>query len=308
MFFIIAFAFGSGCVRSFEDESYYNIIDMDISADRVGTAFVDLNVTTYIEKNEGSTAKNTFLLLKAYSRESGLLEVQKELELGVLEKGETKAVSQTLSLPKTGGYDIRSVIFEENTQKSKGEINIYNLDSLPSDVQDIGLEISEMDFKVREVKSGKVLIENDIYLTNEGKETSQDFRMLIKVREMDAGLLADKVWVQTGAIKPQTTVIQSVNLTMPDQYNYVVEVLIWNNDTIVKRGEDYIHLSPTVEVKNRNTTEARKIQTSEFENVEDNRMAPEEGATKGESATPGFGLLLSAVLLCSAAVLRRRFG
>ena len=86
MFFIIAFAFGSGCVRSFEDESYYNIIDMDISADRVGTAFVDLNVTTYIEKNEGSTAKNTSLLLKAYSRESGLLEVQKELELGVLEK------------------------------------------------------------------------------------------------------------------------------------------------------------------------------------------------------------------------------
>ena len=147
---------------------------MDISADRIGTAFVDLNVTTYIEKYEGDSAKNTSLLLKAYSRESGLLEVQKEVKLGVLKKGETKSVSQTLSLPKTGGYDLRSVLFEENTQKSNGEINIYNLDSLPADVQDIGLEISEMDFRVRGVEGGKVLVESDIYLTNEGKETSQD--------------------------------------------------------------------------------------------------------------------------------------
>ena len=117
--FIVAFAFGSGCVRSFEEESNYNIKDMDISADRIGTAFVDLNVTTYVEKNNGNTAKNTSLLLKAYSRESGLLEAQKELDLGVLEKGETKAVSQTLSLPKTGGYEIRSVMFEKTPRGAR---------------------------------------------------------------------------------------------------------------------------------------------------------------------------------------------
>ena len=94
--------------------------------------------------------------------------------------------------------------------------------------------------------------------------------MLVKVREMDAGLLADKVWTQTGEIKPESTVIRSVNLTMPDQYNYIVEVMIWNNDTIVKHGEGYIQLSPKVKIKDRNTTETRKIQTSEFENVRGN--------------------------------------
>ena len=172
--FVIVFAFGSGCVQNFEEESYYSIKDMDISADRIGTAFVDLNVTTYIEKYDGDSVKNTSLLLKAYSRESGLLEAQKEVKLGVLKKGETKSVSQTLSLPKTGGYNLRSVLFEESTQKSNGEIEIYNLDSLPADVQDVGLEISEMDFRVKGVESGKVLVESDIYLTNEGKEASKD--------------------------------------------------------------------------------------------------------------------------------------
>jgi hypothetical protein len=63
----IIFASGSGCIRSFEEESSYNIKDMDISADRIGSAFVDLNVTTYVEKYNGNTEKNSTLLLKAYS-------------------------------------------------------------------------------------------------------------------------------------------------------------------------------------------------------------------------------------------------
>ena len=308
MSILLAFTSGSGCLRSFEEEeeSYYNIRDMDISADRVGTAFVDLNVTTYVEKYHGDTEKNTSLLLKAYSRESGLLEVQQEVELGTFENGETKAVSQALSLPKTGGYEIRSVLFEEKTRKGNGEIKVYNLDALPADLEDIGLEISEMDFQVRKVENGKVLIENDIYLTNEGRKTSQDFRMLVKVRELDAGLLADKVWVGTGKIRPQTTVIRSVNLTMPDQYNYAVEVLIWNNDTIVKRGEDYIQLSPEIKIKDDTQTAVRNIETSDFESSEEPELIPEEEYPVEEESTPGFGMFFSAVLMCSAVLFRSR--
>lgn len=305
--FIIVFTFGSGCVKNFEEDSYYNVRDMDISADRTGASFVDLNVTTYIEKSQGDTAKNTSLLLKAYSRESGLLEAQKEIKLGVIRKGDTRSVSQVLTLPKTGGYDLHCVLFEENVQKGDGEIKVYNLDALPAEVEETGLEIPEMDFRVKEVQGGKVLVENDIYLTNEGRQISKNFRMLVKVREMDAGLLADKVWTHTGEIKPEATVIQSVNLTMPDQYNYVVEVLIWNNDTIVERREGYIQLSPIVDVKDRNTTQARKIQTSEFENVVETGMIPEEEPTGEKEGAPGFNLPLSAILLCSAAILRRRF-
>lgn len=307
IFFIIAFTFGSGCVKSFEEESYYNVRDMDISAERIGAAFIDLNVTTYIEKTQGNSAKNTSFLLKAYSQESGLLEIQKKIELGVLKKGDTKSVSQVLTLPKTGGYDLQSVLFEENVQKGDGEIKVYNLDALPAEVQETGLGIPEMDFRVKKVEGGKVLVENDIYLTNEGRETSKDFRMLVKVREMDAGLLADKVWTHTGEIKPEATIIQTVNLTMPDQYNYIVEALIWNNDTIVERGEGYIQLSPIVEVKDRNTTQAREIQTSKFENVVEPEMVPEEESTAEKESTPGFSLSLSTILLCSAVILRRRF-
>jgi hypothetical protein len=319
VFCIVVFAFGSGCIRSFEEESNYNIKDMDISADHIGNAFVELNVTTYVERYNGNTAKNSTLLLKAYSTGSGLLVAQKEVNLGVLKKGETKPVSLTVDLPKNGGYDLRSVLFEENSQKSNGEIKIYNLEALLADSQEIGLQIPTIDFKVNQVEGGKVSIESDIYLTNEGNENSKDFRMLVKVREMDAGLLADKVWTQTGEIQPEATVIRSVNLTIPDQYNYIVEVLIWNNDIIVKSGVGYVQLNPGVRIQDKNTTETRKIQTSDFENstlteksqsADSDQLAVPEAigsAPRSSNPTPGFSLSLSLILICLIVILRRRF-
>lgn len=314
IFFITIFAFGSGCIRSFEEESYYNIRNMDISADRIGTAFVDLNVTTYVEKLGGDPKGNTSLMLRAYSKESGLLKAQKEIKLGVLKKGNTESVSQTLSLPKNGGYKLRSSLLEERIEKGNGEIEIFNLDTLPADIQDTGLEIPEMDFRVKGIEGTKVLVESDIYLANEGRGKSQDFVMLVKAREMDAGLLADKAWIQTGEIKPETTVIRTVSLTIPDQYNYVVEVLIWSNDTIVKRGEGYIQLNPRVEIKKKSTTESRKIQTGEFINNGMNsgvagQMPRGESAGAGGagSGMPGFILPFSAVLFILAAIFRRRY-
>lgn len=305
---VLACTISSGCIRSFEEESDYGITDMDISAERTGAAFVDLNVTTYIEKYRGlSAGKNTSLLLKAYSRESGLLVEQKELELGALEKSETRAVSQVLSLPKSGSYELQAVLFEEKTRKSNGEIKVYSLDALPADVQEIGIGIPEMDFIVREVKDGKVLIESDIYLTNEGRATSSDYRMLVKARELDAGLLADKVWAKTGKIEPQTTVIRSVNLTIPDQYNYLVEVLVWNNNTIVKRGEGHIRLSPEIELKDEKPTAVREIETGEFERDDDDFAMPEEGVFE-EEATPGFGIFSTGVFLLLALIYGRRSG
>ncbi|MDD4496841.1 MAG: hypothetical protein PHV51_01610 [Methanosarcinaceae archaeon] len=304
---ILACSISSGCVRSFEEESYYDITDMDISAERTGAAFVDLNVTTYIEKDRGSPAgKNTSLLLKAYSLESGLLVEQKELELGGFEKRETRAVSQALSLPKTGSYELQVVLFEEKTRKSSGEIKVYSLEALPADVQEIGIGIPEMDFIVRGVKDGKVLIESDIYLTNEGRAISSDYRMLVKARELDAGLLADKVWTKTGKIESQTTVIRSVNLTIPDQYNYLVEVLVWNNNTIVKRGEGHIRLSPEIELKDEKPTAVREIETGEFERDEDFAMPKEESL--GEEAMPGFGIFCAVFFLFLAGSYGRRTG
>lgn len=302
---LLASTLSSGCIRSFEEESRLRITNMDISAKEVKSAFVDIDVTTYVENFHGDSSKNTSLLLKAFSTKTGLLEVQTHDDIGIINKGDTVTIAQSLKLKKEGGYRIVAVLFEEDKNKNTGEITIYNLGNLPADVRDIGIEVAGMDFLVREVDGGRVVIQSDLYLTNEGTAASGDYRMLIKAREMDARLLADKEWIQTGSIKPETTVIRSLNLTVPNHYNYVVEVLIWNNDTIVKRGEDYVQLKPQMTIDAGTQVETKHIETSDFI-VPGEIMEESMGYKDMPTETPGFGILLAIALILLVVLIQRR--
>jgi hypothetical protein len=163
-----------------------------------------------------------------------------------------------------------------------------------------------MDFLVRKAEGSAVKIQTDIYLTNEGLSTSENYRMLIKAREMDTHLIADKIWTSTGSFAPDATVIRSVNLTVPDNYNYVVEVLLWDGDTIIKRGEDYVQLNPMIEIDKDTELKTRYVDTEDF--IVDEPVEEMDYNEKPETdmATPGFsGLLAVCSLLIAIAIIRR---
>ena len=81
---------------------------------------------------------------------------------------------------------------------------------------------------------------------------------------MDAHLLADKQHTQIGSIRAEKTIVTSLNLTVPDQYNYVFEVLVWKGDAIVKRGEGLVSLRPGTTVDADEKFITRQIETSKF--------------------------------------------
>jgi PGF-CTERM protein len=101
------------------------------------------------------------------------------------------------------------------------------------------------------------------------------------------------------SIQPDATRVSSVSLSVPDQYNYVVEVLVWKNDTIVKRGEGYVRLRPGMMVKNDTQFVTRQIETSKFVGESGYSYPMPVPTTK----SPGFGAPLALVALGSLAVL-----
>lgn len=290
-----------GCVEETEEQSHLSVTNMDISADEVQISYVDINVNTYIENYGGDSDKNTSLLLKAYNENTGLLETEKIKNIGVIENGKTHRITQSLELPKKGDYRITAIIFENDEQKGRGEINIHNLEYLQADVLKTGIEIGEIDFIVKQVKEGRALIQNDIYLTNEGRDRSSNYRILVKARQIDSGLIADKKWASTSPIHSENTIIKSINLELPDNYNYRVEILLWSNNTIVKRGVDYVQLEPEKEIDRDSRTETKEIETSDFISEEE-RPEPEGGAQ-----APGFNVLtVIGAIIAMVLILKRR--
>ncbi|MBP2030596.1 hypothetical protein J2755_001544 [Methanohalophilus levihalophilus] len=302
---VLIATFTGGCIKSFDENSQVHVSNVDVAADKVRSSFVDLNVTSTIENRGVGASDNITLILKAYNTNTGFLEFEGEEELGILEGDSFVDDSMVITLPKRDGYDLRIRIFENGKELSGGYFQIRNLESLPADVNEIGIEIQEMDFLVKDVDSGKVTFQADVYLANEGLDKNDNYRMLLKAREMDTRLIADKVWTSTGSFAPDATIIRSVNLTVPDNYNYAVEVILWDGDTIINRGEDYVQLNPTVEIDRDTRIQSKNVDTSDFIMEE-----PQEELDYGEyeaPGTPGFSsLLVVCSLLGAAFVLIRR--
>ncbi len=290
-----------GCIRDFE-RSELGIADIDISADRVASANVLLNVTAYIE-NRGDRSGDARLLLKAFDLESGLLVDQETVTVGSILKRKTKPASQVVKVDRDGGYRIEVVLFEDDQRVDQRTMRISGIGDLTPNVYDIGLRIPEMDFLVKNVTGSKVTIGVDLYLTNEGDITSEDLQVLIKAREMDAGLLADKTWISTGVIKKETTVIRSADIVVPDDYNYIVEALIWKNDTIVERGQGVVQLNPRRTIPEKDKVVSEDIDVEDF-------MVPEEAYESGamKAKAPGFtALMLLMALILTTLIMKRRY-
>jgi hypothetical protein len=82
--------------------------------------------------------------------------------------------------------------------------------------------------------------------------------------------------------------VSGLSLTVPDQYNYVVEIIVWRNDTIVKRGEGVVRLRPGMLLKDDTQFVTKKIETSKF--VADSGYASAVPVPTMKS--PGFDALL----------------
>ncbi|KAF5413956.1 MAG: hypothetical protein C5S48_10330 [Candidatus Methanogaster sp.] len=288
-----------GCIRDFE-RSELGISDIDISVESVASATVLLNVTTYI-KNRGDCSEDAQLILKAFDLESGLLVDREAVAVGSVLKRKTRSASQTVKVGRDGGYRIEVVLFEDEQKVDQRTKKISGIGDLTPNVYGIGLRIPEMDFLVKNVTGSKVTIGVDLYIMNEGVATSEDLRILIKAREIDAGLLADKTWITTGVVKKETTVIRSADIVVPDDYNYIVEALIWKNDTIIERGQGVVQLNPR-----RMIPEKEKV-ISEDIDVEDFRV-PEEAYESGsmKKKTPGFTVLMLLMALILTVLLMKR--
>ncbi|WP_129598095.1 DUF7490 domain-containing protein [Methanohalophilus profundi] len=302
----------SGCLRSFEEESQLQIINIDVMATDVRSAFVDLNVTMYVE-NYGETASNnnTTMILKAYNTRTGLLEIEKESPIGNIPAESAREVTVPVNLPKKDGYRVVALVFEDGSRKTGRQITLNNIEDLQGSLETPGVEISEMDFMVMEVAENKVLIQNDIYLTNEGVGENKNYRMLVKAREMDAGLIADKAWTETGMFAPDETVIRSVNLSVPDNYNYAVEIILWENNNIVRQGVDYVQLNPEKDIDKDKRLQTKDIDSGDFV-VEGFGEAPVEEESASEYPTeepmgaPGPGVFGALVMLCMVYFVARR--
>ena len=257
---LAALVFCAGCLK----DSSVAVTSITVGAREVTGSEVTLDVTSEIQNTYGVSSGISRVQLKAYDTASGLVVAEQAGDAGFLGIRGAGSVTQTIVLPRKGSYRLISTVFENGQRKGQGELTVYSLERLTPDIQETGLAITDIDFLVRKVAGDRATIQTDVYFTNNNRGPSGAFDIEVKAKEEDAKLLADKQRARVESIQPDATRVSGVTLSVPDQYNYVVEVLVWKNETIILRGEGNVRLRPGMQVAKDTQFVTKQIETSKF--------------------------------------------
>ena len=292
---------GAGCLR----ESSVAVTSITVGARQVTGSEATLDVTSEIQNTYGVSTGISRVQLKAYDTSSGLVVAENTSDAGFLGIRGSGSVTQIITLPRKGSYRLVSTVLENGQRKGQGELTVYSLERLTPDIQKTGLTITDIDFLVKKVSGDRATIQTDVYLTNNDRMPSGAFDIEVKAKEEDAKLLADKQQAHVGSIQPDATRVSSVTLSVPDQYNYIVEILVWQNETILLRGEGNVRLRPGMQVSNGSQFVTKEIETSKFVPGSDSVSGYSSAVPYAIPTTksPGFGAVPALVALGALGVL-----
>jgi hypothetical protein len=300
-----------GGLRSYE-RSEIAIADTDISAEALGIAEALLNVTTYLDNSGDAKSGEIDTLVKAYNADTNLLVASNETKVGEIGGRETKSASTYLKLPKEGSYRLQIVVFEDGKGIRRAETKIYGLSRLePPSVAKIS--IREIDFLVEAVEAESerdreyAIINTTLYIDNLGKDAS-GLRALVKARDNETRLIADRSWEDLEFLKEGTTTLHYAELRVLNGRDYIFEIQIWQSEMIIKESSGMVLLSPfvnrtvVIEAKEKTVEISPKVAISDF--IPPSAPLPESAPYPTPApAAPGFETLYAAFALFVAFIL-----
>jgi len=270
---IVLVATIGGGLRSYE-RSEIAIADIDISAEALGIADALLNVTAYLDNSGDAKSGEVNVLVKAYDADTNLLVASNETKVGEIEKRETVSATTYLKLPKEGGYRLQIVVFEDGKGILRGERKIYGLSRLePPSVAKIS--IRELDFLVEavEVETGRgkeyAIVNTTIYIDNLGEDIDS-LRALVKARDNETRLIADRNWEDLEFLKEGTTSLHYAELKVLNGRDYTFEIQIWQSERIIKESTGVVMLSSfvnrtvVVEAKEKTVEISPEVEITDF--------------------------------------------
>jgi hypothetical protein len=294
-----------------ESPPFLNIRDVDVKPVKVTSALVEVNITAYINHAGGNT-RNASMLIRAIRSDTKLLAAQVSAPIPEIGSsgttGKTLIVSQNLTVERNGGYELMLLLFDNGSILDSGSVSIMGLNALIPDSRRSGITLNNIDFMVSNVSAGRVTIAPGIYLENRGSEASENLKLIIKARQADSNLLADKTSSETGVIASEATAVNSVKLDVPDGYNYMVVVELWKGDVLINSWEKPVLLAPTKTVPKESEEKNINIEVSKFVRQGAPAAPPYyPGATQAPAPKePGFELLGAITAIMLVIALKRR--
>jgi PGF-CTERM protein len=272
-----------------------------------------LHVQTRLD-HRGNPTENVTVRFRATDAESGFVAATRTVEVGTLsEDGETP-VETNLTVEREGGYRIEATVFRDGERIGSGGKRVSGLEALTPEYArtSVGFADTEalppISFSVGSVEGERTTLDLSAALTNRGDDPSEDLRVTVVLRQADSNIVAARSSEAVGTIRPGRTETVDTQVTVPAEYNYYIDAVLWKDGVVVDTARSAANLDPTERISVNETRREVELRVEDFSGEDDDRPRPEatEAPTVSTSA-PGFGPAVAVAALVSLALLARRW-
>lgn len=298
------------------DPAHLEYRESNVRAGAVTGETVTLQVESRVSLRDGP-AENVTVVHRAIDENSGMLEALVRNELGTLDGEREFTPATNVTVPRRGSYEIRTTIYVDGEVHASGRQTVSGVDTLipqyaRTDVQFRALsgfstDIPPIVYFVEEAAGDSVTLDVTPFLTNTGDEAEDGLELVVMARQAESNIVADRTTVPIDAIEPGQTSQPSVQLTVPDDYNYYLDAMLRRDGVVVGATSVSASLDPTESVPENETRRDVGIETGDFER--DTPSRPEQTEQAQDTAGgggPGFGAVGALAALLAGGLLYAR--
>ncbi|MGM0591753.1 MAG: DUF7490 domain-containing protein [Halobacteriota archaeon] len=289
-----------------------DIADVAIAPETVSGQTAELRVETRLE-HYGNPTENVTVEVRAIDTESGFVETARVVDLGTLSEERETPVNVTMTVEREGGYRIETIVYSDGRRLSAGSREVRGLDGLTPEYArttvsfaDVG-SLPSVSYSIAEAGSNRTTLALSASLTNGGDAPSEDLEVTFVLRQAESNIVAARQSAPVGDIRPGRTETVDAEVSVPSEYNYYIDAILWKDGVVVDTAQSAANLDPTRTLSVNETETEVELRVSDFES-EDDRRAREQPTTEPTGMeAPGFGVGVSVVALLGTALLARRW-
>jgi PGF-CTERM protein len=295
-----------------DERDSLHLRDISVSHGTVTGETVPLSVEARVQ-HAGGPSENVTVLFRAVGIESGLVETTDTVDVGTVEDDREVPVTADLRVNRTGGYRIDTVVYRDGERRSSGSTAVEGVGNLVPQYADSNVDfhrfaggpnaLPSIEYSIESTTDERTTLNVSTYLTNGGDTPSEDMRLVLKARQADSNILAAERVVRVGQISPGSTETPTTTLTVPAEYNYYLDAVLWKEDVIVTTARSAANLNPTETIEVNQTRREVGLQVGDFQRGSGSSDGParepgETPTTDSSGDGPGFGpgLALAGIL------------
>jgi len=295
-----------------EPPARLDVGEMTLSAGEVTGETATLESTVFL-RHRGGTADNVSVVARATDADSGLVVDTTSRTLGTLENDGEREVPLSVTVPREGGYEVATLLYVDGERVDAASATVRGVDALTPPYARSAVRFHDfrsrpsVEYRVASVEDGRATLNVASYLTNGGDVTESDLRLEVTARQADSNVVADRSETRPGGLAAGRTARQSVRVTVPDGYNYYLDVTLWRDGVIIDSTRAAANLDPEETLAVNETRREVAFEASDFETDAPSAADREEAETAPAERQPGLGPVVAIVALLSGLFAARRW-